>query len=49
MQIRASRVAAAALVAFVGTKEVKAATPPVPERALSGLHDDVETIKGKHL
>ncbi|MBB6627050.1 phage holin family protein [Nocardioides sp. KIGAM211] len=41
--------AGAALVAFVGTREVKAATPPAPERAIAGLHDDVETIKGKHL
>lgn len=39
----------AGIVALLGKKKVQAATPAAPERAIAGLQDDVETIKGKHV
>jgi uncharacterized membrane protein YqjE len=38
----------AGLVALGGKKEVQQATPPAPERAIAGVHEDVATIKGGH-
>jgi uncharacterized membrane protein YqjE len=38
----------AGLVALGGKKEVQQATPPAPERAIAGVHEDVATIKGEH-
>lgn len=35
----------AAVLALVGKKEVSQATPPVPEHAISGVKQDVETVK----
>lgn len=40
--------AAAGLAALVGKKEVAQATPPAPERAISGVREDVATLKGGH-
>lgn len=40
--------AAAGLAALVGKKSVEQATPPAPERAISGLKEDVATVKGGH-
>jgi len=37
----------AALLAVLGRSEVRRATPAKPERAIQGVHDDIETIKGK--
>lgn len=36
----------AGFAALVGRKEVQQAVPPAPERAVAGLKQDVETIKG---
>ncbi|MFI6307866.1 phage holin family protein [Amycolatopsis thailandensis] len=33
------------LSAIVGKKEVSSATPPVPEEAIEGVREDVETVK----
>jgi uncharacterized membrane protein YqjE len=38
----------AGLVAVAGRKSVQHATPPTPERALSGIKEDVATVKGRH-
>ena len=35
----------AGVLALVGKKEVSQATPPVPEHAISGVKEDVETVK----
>jgi membrane protein implicated in regulation of membrane protease activity len=40
--------AAAAVVALLGRKQVRAATPPMPERAIEGVKQDIETVKGGH-
>jgi uncharacterized membrane protein YqjE len=40
--------AAAAVAALVGKKEVQQATPPVPERAVAGVKEDVAVVKGGH-
>ncbi|WP_139982591.1 phage holin family protein [Nocardioides litoris] len=37
---------AAGIAALVGKKKVAAATPPAPERAVAGVKEDVETLKG---
>lgn len=39
---------AAAVSALMGKKQVTQATPPVPERAVQGVKDDIDTLKGKH-
>jgi uncharacterized membrane protein YqjE len=39
---------AAAIVALAGRKQVRAATPPMPERAIEGVKQDIETVKGGH-
>jgi uncharacterized membrane protein YqjE len=38
--------AAAGAVALAGKKQVARATPPVPERAMEGVKEDIATIKG---
>ncbi len=38
----------AGVAALVGKKEVQAAGPPAPERAIAGVREDVATIKGDH-
>ena len=40
--------AAAAIAALVGKKQVEQATPPAPERAIAGIKEDVEAVKGHH-
>ncbi|RYU13890.1 phage holin family protein [Nocardioides iriomotensis] len=40
--------AAAGIAAVVGKGKVSQATPPAPERAVEGVKQDVETIKGGH-
>ena len=37
----------AAVVALAGKKNVEAATPPQPERAIEGIQEDVKTVKGE--
>jgi uncharacterized membrane protein YqjE len=36
----------AGVLAMVGKKEVQEATPPVPERAVTGVKQDIATVKG---
>ena len=33
---------------LVGKKQVGRATPPAPERAIAGVKEDVEAVKGHH-
>lgn len=40
--------AAAGVLALRGKGEVEQATPPAPERALAGIKEDLETVKGHH-
>lgn len=39
---------AAGVAAVVGKEKVGDASPPAPERAVEGVKQDVETIKGRH-
>jgi uncharacterized membrane protein YqjE len=39
---------AAGIAALAGKKKVAAAGPPVPERAVQGVKDDIATVKGGH-
>lgn len=41
--------AGAAIAAVVGKKEVDAATPPAPEKAIAGVREDVAVVKGRHV
>ena len=38
--------AAAGVAALVGKKQVSQATPPAPEKAIAGVKQDVEAVKG---
>jgi uncharacterized membrane protein YqjE len=40
--------AVAGAVALAGKKQVQAATPAMPERAMEGVKEDIATIKGAH-
>jgi uncharacterized membrane protein YqjE len=40
--------AAAAAAALLGKREVQQATPPVPERAVAGVKEDIAAVKGGH-
>lgn len=40
--------AGAGVLALRGKDQVQQATPPAPERAIAGLKEDVETVKGHH-
>jgi uncharacterized membrane protein YqjE len=40
--------AAAGISALVGKKQVSQATPPAPEKAIAGVKQDVEAVKGNH-
>ena len=40
--------AAAGVAAVVGKKKVQEAGPPVPERAIEVLKEDIATVKGQH-
>jgi hypothetical protein len=37
-----------AIAALLGKKQVSEAAPPVPEKAVAGVKEDVETLKGHH-
>jgi membrane protein implicated in regulation of membrane protease activity len=39
---------AAGIAALLGKKQVTQATPPAPERAIAGVKEDVEAVKGHH-
>jgi len=39
---------AAGIAAMLGKRQVSEATPPAPERAIAGVKEDVETVKGHH-
>jgi uncharacterized membrane protein YqjE len=38
----------AGLLALLGKNQVVEATPPMPERAVDGLKEDLATVKGQH-
>ncbi|MFK4086903.1 phage holin family protein [Kribbella sp. NPDC020789] len=38
--------AVAAVAALLGKRHVSKATPPIPQRAVDGVHEDLETLKG---
>jgi hypothetical protein len=40
--------AVAGVVALLGKKQVAAAAPAKPERAIEGIKEDIATIKGDH-
>ena len=40
--------AVAGVAALMGKKKVSQATPAAPEKAIAGLKEDVETVKGHH-
>ena len=40
--------AVAGVAALMGKKKVSEATPAAPEKAIAGLKQDVETVKGQH-
>jgi uncharacterized membrane protein YqjE len=40
--------AVAGVAALLGKRKVTEATPPAPEKAIAGLKEDVETVKGHH-
>src|SRR3954464_11470770 len=39
---------AAGIAAMMGKKQVGQATPPAPEKAIAGVKEDVEAVKGHH-
>lgn len=49
LAVAVALLAAAGVAAVVGKGKVSEATPPAPERAVEGVKQDVETIKGGHL
>ncbi|MBV9830559.1 MAG: phage holin family protein [Marmoricola sp.] len=38
----------AGVLALLGKKQVEEATPPLPERAVEGVKEDIATVKGQH-
>jgi uncharacterized membrane protein YqjE len=38
----------AGIAALMGKKQVAQATPPAPERAIAGVKEDVQAVKGNH-
>ncbi|MFF1821677.1 phage holin family protein [Kribbella sp. NPDC058245] len=40
--------AVAAVAALLGKRHVSHATPPIPQRAVEGVHEDLEALKGHH-
>jgi len=38
----------AGVVALMGKRQVKQATPPAPEQAIEGLKEDLSVVKGEH-
>ena len=39
---------AAGIAALLGKKQVAQASPPAPQRAIAGVKEDVEAVKGHH-
>ena len=39
--------AGAGVLALMGKNQVEEATPPVPERAVAGVKEDIATVKGQ--
>src|SRR4051812_37674247 len=39
---------AAGVMALLGKKEVRRATPPAPEHAIEGVKEDIAVVKGEH-
>lgn len=46
--VAAVLLAVAGGIALMGKKKVSAATPAKPERAMEGVKEDIETVKGGH-
>ena len=44
--VSAVLLAAGGIVAMVGKKKVEQASPPMPERAIEGVKEDIATVKG---
>ncbi|MFB6722168.1 phage holin family protein [Kribbella sp. NPDC056345] len=40
--------AVAAVAALLGKRHVSQATPPIPQRAVEGVHEDIEALRGHH-
>ncbi|TDD47008.1 phage holin family protein [Kribbella antibiotica] len=40
--------AVAAVAALLGKRHVSQATPPIPQRAVEGVHEDIQALKGHH-
>ena len=40
--------AIAAVAALLGKRHVSQATPPIPQRAVEGVHEDLEALRGHH-
>ncbi|GAA1667787.1 phage holin family protein [Kribbella yunnanensis] len=40
--------AVAAVAAVLGKRHVSHATPPIPQRAVEGVHEDIEALRGHH-
>ncbi|GAB3947293.1 phage holin family protein [Kribbella albertanoniae] len=40
--------AVAAVAALLGKRHVSKATPPIPQRAVGGVHEDIEALRGHH-
>ena len=40
--------AIAGIAALLGKRHVSRATPPMPKRAVDGMHEDLEALKGHH-
>jgi hypothetical protein len=40
--------AIAAVAALLGKRHVSQATPPIPQRAVEGVHEDIEALRGHH-
>jgi uncharacterized membrane protein YqjE len=46
--VAAALLLGAGLLALLGKNQVVEATPPMPERAVDGLKEDLATVKGQH-
>jgi uncharacterized membrane protein YqjE len=46
--VAAALLLGAGLLALLGKNQVVDATPPMPERAVDGLKEDLATVKGQH-
>ena len=48
LTVGAVLLALAGIVAMMGKSKVQQAGPPKPERAIEGVKEDIETVKGNH-